>query len=122
MKGVSLRKYLESRIDGLKEYILGILDERVAAVRKEAADAKDRANASNEIRGAMVDQQKNFADKEATDRRFEQLKELVDEIKRDVAASKNKAVGGSQLWVMIGAVIFAVAAINGIIFVIQGAH
>ena len=79
------------------------------AILKAETAADKRAEASNEIRGAMVDAQKSFADKAETERR---LKNLED---KDIAAA-NKAIGAGQLWAMAAAVVVAVAAIIAIIF------
>jgi|ERR1043166_760298 hypothetical protein len=49
-----------------------------AILKAEAAQEK-RAEASNEIRAAMIDQQKNFADKSQTEFRFGALDQRVDE-------------------------------------------
>jgi hypothetical protein len=79
------------------------------AILKAETAADKRAEASNEIRGAMVDAQKSFADKAETERR---LKNLED---KDIA-SANKSIGANQLWGVAAAIVFAVAAIVTIVF------
>lgn len=79
------------------------------AILKAESAADKRAEASNEIRGAMVDAQKNFADKAETERR---LKSLED---KDIA-SASKTLGAGQLWAGAGVVVFVVAAIMAVIF------
>lgn len=64
----TLYKYLTSRIDGIEK-----------AIDKAEAAADERAKASNEIRAAMVDQQKNFADKQGTDYRFGSIENRMQE-------------------------------------------
>jgi hypothetical protein len=83
------------------------------AILKAETAADKRAEASNEIRGAMVDAQKNFADKAETERR---LKNLED---KDIATA-NKSIGAAQLWGLAVAVVVAVGAIMAIIFKFGG--
>jgi hypothetical protein len=82
-----------------------------------AAEFKTRMDTTNEWRGALDDQSKN----KVTTQEFSQLKEMIEEVKAEVAAARNLRTGAAGNWKMIGAVIAAVAAINGIIFVIQHA-
>lgn len=79
------------------------------AILKAENAADKRAEASNEIRGAMVDAQKSFADKAETERRLKMLED------KDIAAT-SKTIGAGQLWAMIAAVVAAVGAIIAIIF------
>lgn len=84
------------------------------AILKAEAAADKRAEASNEIRAAMVDQQRNFADKEGTERRLKLLEDAN-------LAGENKTAGVGQLAGIIVIIITAVGIITGIIFaVIRG--
>lgn len=56
------------------------------AVLKAENAAEKRAEASNEIRAAMVDQQRTFADRNGTDMQFKALSERTTEIKDTVTA------------------------------------
>lgn len=49
------------------------------AILKAEAAAEKRSEASNEIRAAMIDQQKNFADKSQTEFRFGAVEQRVEE-------------------------------------------
>jgi hypothetical protein len=79
------------------------------AILKAENAADNRAEASNEIRGAMVDAQKNFADKAETERRLKMLEDAH-------IADASKHVGASQLYAAAAAIVVAVAAIVSIIF------
>jgi hypothetical protein len=79
------------------------------AILKAENAADKRAEASNEIRGAMVDAQKSFADKEGTERRLKALEDSQ-------LAASSKTIGAGQLWAMAAAVVVVIAAIMGIVF------
>jgi hypothetical protein len=79
------------------------------AILKAENAADKRAEASNEIRGAMVDAQKNFADRAETDRRLKALEDAR-------IAAANKSIGASQLWAAAAGIVIVVAAIMGIVF------
>ena len=79
------------------------------AILKAENAADKRAEASNEIRGAMVDAQKSFADKAETERRLKNLEDKA-------IADAGRTIGASQLWAMAAAVVVAVAAVVAIIF------
>ena len=93
--------------------IIGIM--RATAVLAQTFEK--RMDTTNEWRGALEDQAKD----KATVQQFNQLKEQLDEVRQEQAAERNTRGGAAGNWKQIGAIIFAVAAINGIIFVIQGA-
>lgn len=105
----TLKTYLESKIEAVEKNAALALSASEKAILKAENAADKRAEASNEIRGAMVDAQKSFADKAETERRLKMLED------KDIAAA-SKAIGAGQLWAMAGAVIVAVAAIFAIIF------
>lgn len=77
------------------------------AILKAETAADKRAEASNEIRAAMVDQQRNFADKESVERRLKLLEDA------DIASrSKTAGIG------LIGALIVGAVGVLGIAFTI----
>ena len=84
-----------------------------AILKAENAGDK-RAEASNEIRAAMIDQQKNFANKEQTDLRLKYLEDTV-------RGNQGIGLGATHTWQVIAMVVAAVVSILGIVFVIQGA-
>ena len=100
---------LDKALNAAEKAVAAAMAASEKAILKAETAADKRAEASNEIRGAMVDAQKNFADKAETERR---LKHLED---KDIADA-SKTIGVGQLWAMIGAVVVAVAAIMAIIF------
>lgn len=96
------------------------------AILKAEAAAEKRSEASNEIRAAMIDQQKNFADKAQTEFRFGALDQRLDENMKSISkrlelidASLGVSGGRSQgVGMTMGAivqVITSVAAIGTII-------
>lgn len=113
----TLKEHLEARLEAVKENAALALAASERAIVKAEAAAEKRADASNEIRGAMVDAQRSFA----TIQQFALLKEQHDKLESKLAAIENKSTGAGQLWAMLIAVVLAVAAINGVIFAIQGA-
>jgi hypothetical protein len=79
------------------------------AILKAENAADKRAEASNEIRGAMVDAQKSFADKAETERRLKMLEDAH-------IADASKTIGASQLYAAAAAIVVAVGALITIIF------
>jgi hypothetical protein len=99
------------------------------AILKAEAAAEKRSEASNEIRAAMIDQQKNFADKAQTEYRFGALDQRLEESSKligkrldgiDLAFS---AAGGKSQGVVMSAsiavqIILVAASVAGIVAVI----
>lgn len=96
------------------------------AVLKAENAAEQRANASNEIRAAMIDQQTNFADRAATEMQFSaqadrisELKEMVvgrlDKIDLLMAAASAKDEGKGQSMSQMTALIFAIVGAVGVL-------
>lgn len=96
------------------------------AILKAEAAAEKRSEASNEIRAAMIDQQKNFADKAQTEFRFGALDQRLEENLRALAkrlelidsalgVSGGRAQGVGMTMGAIVQVITSVAAIGTII-------
>lgn len=79
-----------------------------AILKAETASDK-RAEASNEIRAAMIDQQKTFANKEQTDMRLKLLEDAL-------AASRGKTQGVGMLAGVIVSVITVIGVVLAIIF------
>lgn len=104
-------------IPALKEHFEKLREADQEAVKVLANTFETRMNTTNEWRGALEDQSKD----KATVQQVAQLKEQLDEVRTAVAAMGNRSGGMSQLAIMAGIVIAAVAGVNGIIFAIQGA-
>lgn len=96
------------------------------AVLKAENAAEKRAEASNEIRAAMVDQQSNFADKNATemqfkaqDNRITELKESIvgrlDKIEIALASATAHDEGKGSAMSQTTAMIFAILGVVGVI-------
>jgi len=83
------------------------------AILKAENAADKRAEASNEIRAAMVDQQKNFSNKEQTDMRLKMLEDAM-------ALGKGRVLGVSQIVGMIGGGIVMIGIIIGIVVAVSG--
>jgi hypothetical protein len=105
----TLKEHFEALRADDKEAIAAALAAAEKAVLKAEARTLADKEASNEIRGAMVDAQRNFADKDATDRRLKALEDFQ-------LAAASKTIGAGQLWAMAAAVVVVIAAIMGIVF------
>lgn len=96
------------------------------AILKAETAAEKRSEASNEIRAAMIDQQKNFADKVQTEFRFNSTEQRLEEYKNmlskrldgiDLALSTSggKSQGLSTSWsIFLGGATLLVAVIVAI--------
>lgn len=114
----TLKTYIESKIEGVEKNAALALSASEKAITKAEAAAEKRADASNEIRAAMVDQQKNFANLAQTNLQFANLTQRIEAVERAIASSKDKSAGVGQTWGLLAAVIFATAAMVGLIFVV----
>lgn len=99
------------------------------AVLKAEMAAEKRAEASNEIRAAMVDQQSNFADKGSTemqftsqDKRITELKEVLtarcDKLDTLIATQHAKDEGKGAAMSQTTAIIFSILGALGVIVTI----
>jgi hypothetical protein len=103
----TLKEHIESRIEAVRDNAALALTASEKAILKAETAADKRAEASNEIRAAMLDQQRNFADKESTERRLKLLEDA------DIA-SRGKSAGVG----MIAAIIVGAIGVLGIVFTI----
>lgn len=96
------------------------------AVLKAEMAAEKRAEASNEIRAAMIDQQSKFADKNATETQFDahavritELKEMLtarlDKIELTMAANAAKDEGKGAAMSQSTAIIFSILGVLGML-------
>src|ERR1700677_1366877 len=63
------------------------------AIAKAEAAAEKRAEASNEIRAAMVDQQKNFADRSQTDFRLSAIEKRMEKTEGSILTTGGRTQG-----------------------------
>jgi hypothetical protein len=151
--------FLLAKIDGVKEHLTDIANEREArtaerfssseeavkaalvatkeqaaaalasaekAILKAEAAQEKRQDAGNEIRAAMIDQQRNLAGKAETEVRFvaletrlqertEALTIGLQEVKRDLAASGGRTQGIGQLAGWIAAALVLIISVAGFV-------
>ena len=96
-------------IDSLKEHFDDLRKADQEAVKVLADNFEKRMANTNEWRGAVNDQQKNFADKAETERRLKSVEDAM-------LAAASKTIGAGQLWAMAAAIVVVIAAIMGIVF------
>lgn len=89
----TLKEYFDTRLDAQKDAIAIALTAAEKATTKAEAAADKRAEASNEIRQAMIDQQAGFATKETAD----SLSKRLDLMEKMAAASAGKSQGAGSL-------------------------
>lgn len=105
----SSEKAVTTAFAAAKEAVTAAMAASEKAVQKAEMAADKRSDASNEIRAAMIDQQKTLASKAETDFRFESAQKRLDLIERALAASGGKAQGLGAAWgYLVGAVGVAV--------------
>ena len=90
-----------------KEAIAAAMIASEKAILKAEAAADKRAEASNEIRAAMMDQQKTFANKSETDLRLSSIEKRLD-------ATANKSQGVGMLASIIFSIIMAAVAVGAL--------
>lgn len=88
--------------------IFGVLQ----ATKVLAETFEKRMDTTNEWRGALEDQAKG----KATVEELQHIKAQLEEVRTEQAAERNRRGGSAGNWKQIGAVIAAIAAINGMIF------
>ena len=111
----TLKEYIESRLDAMEE-----------AVGKAETAVDQRLAGLNELRGAMNDQQANFASKVQVDANFASLTDRLaamtkrlDGIDTALSTYGGKAAGVSTAWGVLIQVIAALATV-GAVFVAIG--
>lgn len=90
------------------------------AIIKAEMAADKRSDASNEIRAAMVDQQKNFADKVQTEFRFSTLEQRMGEISTILSTTSGKSTGIGASVALLLQVISAIVSVVAVIIVLRG--
>lgn len=111
----TLEKYLGERLEAAKELVgTAQLSSEKALTKAEAASEK-RQDAANEIRAAMMDQQKHFADRDNTDFRLSALEKIIN---MTSAASDSKSENLSHIGtIVLGAfvMISTICSVAGLI-------
>lgn len=122
----SAEKAVTTAFSAADKAVQAALSSSKEAVLKAEAAAEKRAEASNEIRAAMIDQQSKFADKNATNTEFNahavritELKETLtarlDKIELERAAWLAKDEGKGAAMSQTTAIIFSVLGVVGVI-------
>jgi len=93
-----------------KEAVTAALTAAKEAVLKAENAAEKRFEASNEIRGAMMDAQKNFPNLA----QFEALKEQVTRLELSVSGNAKKSEGFGQLGLILGLLVGAAGTLFAI--------
>lgn len=122
----SAEKGVATAFDAADKAVTAAMAASEKAVLKAENAAEKRAEASNEIRAAMIDQQSKFADKNATETQFDahatritELKEAltarIDKIDLILAAGSAKDEGKGAAMSQTTALIFAIIGALGVI-------
>jgi hypothetical protein len=122
----SSKEAVTSALAAAEKAIAAAMTASEKAILKAEAAAEKRSEASNEIRAAMIDQQKNFADKSQTEFRFGSLDQRIEENNKSLSKrldtidnTLSMALGKSQMLSSSGTALFmaivAGAAIGGFI-------
>jgi acyl-CoA reductase-like NAD-dependent aldehyde dehydrogenase len=98
----TIYKHFTALSDASKEAVTAAIQAASKAVDKAEAAQQLRNEVSNEWRAAMTDQQKNFADKEATDRRLKSLEE-----NEKLQVGKERGIGMIGSLIIGGAVLLS---------------
>jgi len=93
-------KAVNAALSAAREAINAAMAASEKAILKAESAADKRAEASNEIRAAMMDQQKNFADKVQSDFRFDAANQKITDL--DKVFSKRIELTEQQLASLIG--------------------
>jgi hypothetical protein len=112
----TLKRYLETRIDSLKENVALALANSDKAVNKAETAVDRRLESMNELRGALNDQAAKFITRAEYIVQHQALIEKVDVLAARVNemadTSKGRSSGLSMVGAVVGAVIASVAAIG----------
>jgi hypothetical protein len=110
----TLKTHIESKIEAVEKNAALALSASEKAITKAEAAAEKRADASNEIRQAMIDQQGNFALRSETEFRLAALERVA-------ALSSGKSAGvGMMVAIGVGCVTVGGVIASLIITVIPG--
>ena len=147
----TLEEYLSAKMEGIRIYFadLRILDKESVTTAMIAAEkaiaaamtasekailkaemaAEKRSEASNEIRAAMIDQQRNFADKPQTEFRFGALDLRLEEVKNNLikridgidqalVLTSGRKEGGNMLAYTVFLSIATVCSVGSLLYVV----
>lgn len=104
------KEAIDKALAAAEKAVTAALTAAKEAVLKAENAAEKRFEASNEIRGAMMDAQKNFPNVA----QFEALKEQVNRLELVVSGRAKKSEGFGQLGLAMGLVIGAAGTLFGI--------
>lgn len=110
------RQAVATALNAAEKAVAAAMAASEKAILKAEAAADRRAEASNEIRQAMMDQQRQFA----TVQQVDTLKEQLEKLEKVVNDKVSKSAGGMQLWQIMGAIILSVGAIFAMIALFNG--
>ena len=102
-------RYYNSRFEAAKDSITIALTAAEKAVAKAEVASEKRQDASNEIRAAMIDQQKNLANKGETELRFSMIEQKVEDLSKFRYSTTGHSKGISEFW---GWIVAGVAALG----------
>lgn len=122
----SSKEAVTSALAAAEKAIAAAMTASEKAILKAEAAAEKRSEASNEIRAAMIDQQKNFADKSQTEFRFGSLDQRLEENIKSLAKRLDgidnafAALGGKTqgIGMSVAAILQIVSAIASIAIVV----
>jgi hypothetical protein len=126
----TLEVHLSNKISSLEKYFTDLKNERESRNKERFEFIDKRIDAGNEIRAAMIDQQKNLADRGQVDIKFDALKDQfqetfrlfekrIDAIENDrlLNTGKTQGIGFiSSVILQIIATLASVSVIAGLFF------
>jgi hypothetical protein len=116
---VSLRDYLESKIDGVKELFSSKFESLEKATRLVADDVEKRFDSHNEFRGQLKDQASTFITRTEYQSTKDKTESEINELKssRDILIGKasQKSVTISYIIGSIGIIIALISLINNLV-------
>ena len=103
-------RYYNQRFEASREAVNLALSAAEKAVNKAETASDKRQDASNEIRAAMIDQQKTLANKGETELRFAMIEQKVEDLSKYRYSTSGHSKGVSEFWGWIVAGVTALGA------------
>jgi hypothetical protein len=114
---VSLKEYLESRINSLEKQVQAAMDSAATAVSKAELAAEKRFEGVNEFRNSLDDSNKLNVRQTEVDHRFKSTNEKVERLTKEFDSQKDVSRGRGDVWGWVGGGIIGLIVALLLVFV-----
>lgn len=119
---ISLREYVDVRIDALDKAVITALNAADRAVLKSEVASDKRFDSVNEFRESLNDQNRTLMPRAEAEQAMRGMAEKIDELTKRIAANEDRARGLGQGWSILVAAVMVVGTIITVVSLFQRAR